>query len=55
LPESSEKIKTWLISGELQTAWNVINIESGKEIGEFEILFSRIDKKVIEEEKLCLL
>jgi methionyl-tRNA synthetase len=54
LPESSELIKSWFSVGDIQPSWNIINLEGGKEIGEFEILFPRIDKKVIEEEKLCL-
>lgn len=55
LPESSELIMSWFSVGDIQPSWNIINLEGGKVIGDFEILFPRIDKKVIEEEKLCLL
>lgn len=48
LPESSVKIKTWL--GNSEEKWKCINIEPGNKIGDFEILFERLDKKIIDEE-----
>lgn len=49
LPESSEKIKWWL--GTACSGWEVVNLNCGGTIGAFEILFQRIDQKVIDEEK----
>ncbi len=47
IPFSSEKVIKWVhISDEWETKW----IDPGKVIGETEILFERIDKKVIDEE-----
>lgn len=48
LPESSLKLKDWLKLKEF--SWKVIKVESGVEIGDFHILFNRIDKKIINEE-----
>ncbi len=53
LPESSEKIKTWL--GIHENQWDLIELEKGREIGEVSILFQRLDKSLIEEEKKRLL
>ncbi len=53
LPESSEKIKTWL--GIYENQWDLIELEKGREIGEVSILFQRLDKSLIEEEKKRLL
>lgn len=49
LPESSYKIMEWL--GVENNIWNSIEIQNGILIGDFEILFERLDKKVIEDEK----
>ena len=49
LPESSYKIMEWL--GVENSTWNSIEIQNGILIGDFEILFERLDKKVIEDEK----
>jgi methionyl-tRNA synthetase len=49
LPESSEKIKKWLSINE--NIWKVIEPKCGTSIEEINILFERLDKKVIEEEK----
>ena len=49
LPESSYKIMEWL--GVENNTWNSIEIQNGILIGDFEILFERLDKKVIEDEK----
>ena len=48
MPESSEKVKEWF--GSSTDKWECINLKSGITIGEFEILFERLDKKLIEEE-----
>ncbi len=48
LPFSSIKIKEWL-NCEVET-WKYVNLEIGTEIGDFDILFERLDKKIITEE-----
>ncbi len=48
LPFSSDKVKDWL--GCNTCSWKFINVEISLEIGEFEILFERLDNKIIEEE-----
>lgn len=53
LPESSQKIKVWLAIGE--DRWEVIEPNIGTSIGEVAILFERLDKKIIDEEKNSLL
>ncbi len=45
LPFSSEKIKSWL--GYTEDGWKCIEIEGGNSIGDFELLFERLDKKII--------
>jgi len=59
LPESSEKIKTWLVqSGAWHIRykfWEVVEPKWGASIKETSILFERLDKKIIEEEKNRLL
>jgi methionyl-tRNA synthetase len=53
LPESSEKIKAWLgISG---NRWETVEPRYSVSIEEVTILFERLDKKIIEEEKNRLL
>ena len=48
LPFSSEKVCWWLnVSGD----WNYKTVESGYKLPEIEILFERLDKSVIEEER----
>ncbi len=47
LPFSSEKVCSWL---NLTTNWNPQSVPTGYQLPEIEILFQRIDKKVIEEE-----
>ena len=47
LPFSSAKIKGWLAIGD---GWNTKNVPSGFVIPEPEILFERLDKKVVDEE-----
>ena len=47
LPFSSEKVLKWL---NLSNKWKRQHVESGYLLPEVEILFHRIDKKVIEEE-----
>ena len=47
LPFSSEKVLKWL---NLSNQWKRQYVESGYLLPEVEILFHRIDKKVIEEE-----
>ena len=47
LPFSSEKVCNWL---ELTTDWSLKSVPVGYQLPEIEILFQRIDKKVIEEE-----
>lgn len=48
LPSSSQKIKEWLSSEE--NTWETITLLSGIELGEFGILFERLDKKLAEKE-----
>lgn len=48
LPDSSEKIKGWL--GNNTNKWECINLKTGAVIGEFQILFERLDKKLVDEE-----
>lgn len=48
LPESSEKIKGWF--GYNIDKWEGIYLKPGDTVGECEILFERLDKKLIEEE-----
>lgn len=48
LPQSSEKVKGWF--GNNIDKWECINLKSGIIVGDVEILFERIDKKVIDEE-----
>jgi len=47
-PFASQKIKSFLKMNEL--SWNYTEVAKGVEIGEVEILFERLDEKVIEEE-----
>ena len=47
LPFSSEKVCRWL---NLTTDWNLKSVPAGYQLPEIEILFQRIDKKVIEDE-----
>ncbi len=53
LPESSQKIKVWLSIEE--DKWEEIEPKRGTSIGEVAILFERLDKKIIDEEKNSLL
>lgn len=48
LPESANKIKVWL--GSSTNKWECINLEAGTGIRDFQILFERLDKKLIDEE-----
>jgi methionyl-tRNA synthetase len=48
LPFSSTKIKKWL--GSDTGKYEYIKLEVDKQIGKFEILFERLDKKIVEEE-----
>ena len=48
LPESSAKIKSWFSYEE--NAWREIELKSGVNIGEFHVLFERLDKSLIDEE-----
>lgn len=48
LPFSSQKIKKWL--GVNTEGYKYIKLEAEKQIGNFEILFERLDKKIVEEE-----
>lgn len=48
LPFSSSKIKSWL-NCDIE-AWKYIGLKTGTTINEFDILFERLDKKIIEEE-----
>ncbi len=52
LPFSSEKVRNILKLG--KSTWQCIEIPAGLSIGQVEILFERIDKKVIEEEEIKL-
>ncbi len=45
---SSKKVRSWLA---IDNRWNVKEVPAGREIPETEILFQRIDKKTIQEEK----
>ena len=47
LPFTSEKVCNWL---NLTTDWNLKSVPAGYQLPEIEILFQRIDKKVIEDE-----
>lgn len=47
LPFSSEKVCKWL---QLDNVWELQSVPAGYRLPEIEILFNRIDKKVIEEE-----
>lgn len=47
LPFSSEKVLKWL---NISSKWKRQHVASGYVLPEFEILFQRIDKKVIEDE-----
>ncbi|MBU5593334.1 methionine--tRNA ligase [Clostridium sp. MSJ-4] len=53
LPQSSEKIKQWLSVEE--NNWRAIEPKEGIKINKFEILFERLDKKLIDEEKNTLI
>ncbi|GFZ33114.1 methionine--tRNA ligase 1 [Clostridium zeae] len=53
LPESSAKIKAWL--DVKNDRWEIIKPEYGASIEEITILFERLDKKLIEEERNSLL
>ena len=48
LPFSSAKVKSWLYCD--SDAWQYLDIKIGSAINEFDILFERLDKKIIEEE-----
>lgn len=48
LPFSSEKVCGWL---DIDSEWNFKEISAGYKLPEIEILFERLDKSVIEEEK----
>jgi methionyl-tRNA synthetase len=48
LPSSSHKVKTWL--GCHVNNWACVDLKVNAIIGEFEILFERLDKKLIDEE-----
>ena len=48
LPSSSHKVKTWL--GCDVNNWRCVDLKSNISIAEFEILFERLDKKLIDEE-----
>jgi len=48
LPFSTEKITQWLRIKE--DKWGIIEVISEIDLGEFDILFERLDKKIIEEE-----
>ncbi|WP_346916918.1 methionine--tRNA ligase [Clostridium sp.] len=48
LPESSEKIKSWFYCEE--NRWREIQLNSGVNIGDFHVLFERLDKSIIDEE-----
>ena len=51
LPFSSEKVCKWL---NIRNVWEKQYVLTGYQLPEIEILFERIDKKVIEEEKAKL-
>ena len=48
LPESSQKVNAWL--GGSEYGYECISLEAGITIGTFQILFDRLDKKLIDEE-----
>lgn len=48
LPETSGKVKQWL--GCTESKWSLIDLEGSTEIGEFSVLFERLDTKLIDEE-----
>lgn len=48
LPSSSAKIKEWM--GCKEASWNKLSLSSGIQLGDFNILFERLDKKLAEEE-----
>nr|WP_315121327.1 hypothetical protein [uncultured Clostridium sp.] len=48
LPQSSYKIKEWLVVG--FNNWSNIKINQGNKTDDFEILFVRLDKKLIHTE-----
>lgn len=48
LPFSSAKVKYWLNSD--SDTWEYLDVKIGSVIGKFDILFERLDKKIIEEE-----
>lgn len=48
LPESSAKIKSWFSCEE--STWREIKLKSEINIGEFYVLFERLDKSLIDEE-----
>ncbi|WMJ90125.1 class I tRNA ligase family protein [Anaerocolumna sp. MB42-C2] len=52
LPFSSEKVCNWL---EISSVWEKQFVPDGYQLPEIEILFERIDKRIIEEEKAKLL
>jgi len=52
LPFSSEKIRGWL---RVDGVWGIKSIPAGLRIPEPEILFERINKKVVDEEVVKLL
>ena len=53
LPESCQKIKDWL--GVDLDKWEIVEPKQLKEIGEFDILFERLDKKLVDIEKAKLI
>ncbi len=52
LPFSSEKVRSTLELG--KAAWKYVEVPAGFELGPVEILFERLDKKVIQEEEARL-
>ncbi|MEW8957292.1 methionine--tRNA ligase [Clostridium sp.] len=48
LPFSSEKVKAWL--GYEGNTWSKINIKEGSKLGNYSILFERLDKNLIDKE-----
>jgi methionyl-tRNA synthetase len=52
LPFSSEKVCNWL---KVSSVWEKQFVSDGYQLPEIEILFERIDKRIIEEEKAKLL
>ena len=51
MPFSSEKVCKWL---KISNVWEKQYVLTGYQLPEIEILFERIDKKIIEEEKAKL-